>query len=177
MEELRFVEASTEEDLRAMSAIHARGWHKTYPGYVPEDYLREVITEERWVPLFREGLAAGNWHGLMLCRGEVPVACCTYGAARIQGAEGANYPGWGEIWSFYADPAETGHGYGSLLMEEALRRLRAAGYPACFVLVLRENEGARRFYARHGFVWDGTHVEIPFPHDMVCIDLRYTQAL
>ena len=85
--------------------------------------------------------------------------------------------GWGEIISFYTDPACTGRGYGSVLMEEALRRLRADGYLNCYVFVLRETEGARRFYARHGFAWDGTEEHIPFPHDMTCVDLRYTKQL
>ena len=88
---------------------------------------------------------------------------------------GEAYRGWGEIISFYTDPACTGRGYGSVLMEEALRRLRADDYLNCYVFVLRENEGARRFYARHGFAWDGTEEHIPFPHDMTCVDLRYTK--
>ena len=29
----------------------------------------------------------------------------------------------------------------------------------------------------HGFAWDGTQVEIPFPPDTVCIDLRYAREL
>lgn len=176
MAELHLVEARTLEHFQAMSAIHAKGWHATYPGYVPEDYLQTVITPDRWVPLFQQGYEGGQWHGLLLLEGDTPVACCTYGAGRIQGAEGPRYAGWGELWSFYTDPAHTSQGYGSRLMEEALNRLRAEGYTQCFVLVLRENEGARRFYARHGFQWDGTQVEIPFP-PQVCIDLRYTQAL
>ncbi|HIY22137.1 MAG TPA: GNAT family N-acetyltransferase [Candidatus Flavonifractor merdigallinarum] len=176
MAELRLVEATTPEHFRTMSAIHARGWRKTYPGYVPDDYMRDVITDDHWVSIFAANRAAGHWQGLMLYRGDTPVACCTYGAGRNQGPEGPRYAGWGELWTFYTDPAHTGQGYGGLLMEAALDRLRAAGYTQCFVLVLRENEGARRFYARHGFHWDGTQVEIPFP-PQVCIDLRYTQAL
>ena len=85
--------------------------------------------------------------------------------------------GGGEFISFSPAPACTGRGYGSVLMEEALRRLRADGYLNCYVFVLRENEGARRFYARHGFAWDGTEEHIPFPHDMTCVDLRYTKQL
>ena len=61
--------------------------------------------------------------------------------------------------------------------EEALRRLRISGFSRCYVLVLRENENARRFYSAHGFAWDGTQVEIPFPPDTVCIDLRYAREL
>ena len=83
----------------------------------------------------------------------------------------------GEVISFYTHPDETGRGYGGMIMEEVLRRLKESGFPSCYVYVLRENEGARRFYARHGFAWDGTHEEIPFPPDSVCIDLRYTRKL
>ena len=74
------------------------------------------------------------------------MACCAYGPARLpEDGSGEAYTGWGEVWSFYADPAETGRGYGGILMEEVLRRLAQDGFPACFVLVLRENEGAGGF--------------------------------
>ena len=87
------------------------------------------------------------------------------------------YEGWGEIISCYTHPDEKGKGYGSLLIEEMLRRLKRDGFSQAYVLVLRENTGARRFYERHGFRWDGTHEDIPFPHDTICVDLRYTRSL
>ena len=77
------MEASTEEHFRAMSAIHARGWHSAYPGHVPEDYLREVITEDHWVPYFWEDRATGRCKGLLLYAGGAPAACCTYGPVRL----------------------------------------------------------------------------------------------
>ena len=58
-----------------------------------------------------------------------------------------------------------------------MNRLKAAGHQNAFVFVLRENEKARRFYARHGFAWDGTHADIPFPPDAICVDLRYVKHL
>ena len=64
-----------------------------------------------------------------------------------------------------------------LLMNRAKEHLKADGFEKAYVFVLRENQGARRFYARHGFSWDGTHQDIPFPHDTVCVDLRYTTTL
>ena len=68
-------------------------------------------------------------------------------------------------------------GYGTKLMEEVLRRLSGQGYLQVFLFVLRENENARRFYEKMGFAWDGTHEDIPFPPDTVCVDLRYTRSL
>lgn len=187
MENLRFVDACKDEHFTAMSLIHALGWRDTYVGYVPEAYMAREITDDRWVKVFRENYGSGACHGLLLYSGDIPVACINYCAARMKnynsdGDDGwdslnAAYAGWGEIASFYTHPAERGKGYGGLLFEEALRRLKAEGFENAFVFVLRENERARRFYAAHGFSWDGTHADIPFPPDAVCVDLRYVKAL
>jgi len=186
MEDLRFVDASNDEHFRAMSLIHALGWRDTYADAVPADYMAREITDERWVEVFRANYETKNGvRGLLLYRGDTPVSCLNYCKARtvnynpgdICKFDNAAYADWGEIASFYTHPAERGRGYGGLLMEEALRRLKADGYRNAFVFVLRENERARRFYAAHGFSWDGTHADIPFPPDTVCVDLRYVRAL
>lgn len=185
MSTLHFVDASTDEHFKSMSLIHAMGWRDTYVGYVPADYMAREITDDRWVKFFREDHETGRCRGLLLYRGDTPVACINYGPARVEnlnaGAicvfDSRGYEGWGEIISFYTHPMERDKGYGSLVFDEAVRRLRAAGHSSAFVFVLRENEKARRFYAAHGFIWDGTHTDIPFPPDAVCVDLRYTKAL
>lgn len=169
---LRVVDATDEVHFKAMSLIHAQGWRTTYQDAVPADYMVKTITDDRWVDFFREDHRTGRCRGLLLCRGETPVACCNYGPARCDG-----YGGWGELVSFYTNPPDKGRGYGSALMAQALERLRGEGFSRCYVLVLRENGSARRFYEKHGFHWDGTCEEIPFPHDTVCVDLRYVRTL
>lgn len=186
MEQLHFVDAHTDEHFRAMSLIHALGWRDTYQGFVPDDYMAREITDDRWVEVFRRNYKTQNGvHGLLLYRGESPVSCINYCRARttnyntgdICTFDNAAYADWGEIASIYTHPAERGKGYGGALFEEALRRLKDDGFERAFVFVLRENEKARRFYAAHGFVWDGTHADIPFPPDAVCVDLRYVGEL
>lgn len=185
MSTLAFVDACSDEHFRAMSLIHALGWRDTYRGYVPDDYMAREITDDRWVPYFREDYQTGRCRGLLLCRDGEPVSCVNYGPARMERYNAGSactfdargYEGWGEIISFYTHPAERGKGYGGRLFEEALTRLRTAGHQNAFVLVLRENAKARRFYAAHGFAWDGTHTDIPFPPDAVCVDLRYVKEL
>lgn len=183
---LRFVDAVKEEHFIAMSLIHALGWRDTYVGYVPQDYLDSEITDDRWVEVFRKNYEEQNGvHGLLLYRGDTPVSCINYCKARTENYNPGDvckfdndaYADWGEIASFYTHPGERGKGYGALLFEEALRRLKAEGFQKAFVFVLRENEKARKFYAAHGFAWDGTHADIPFPPDAVCVDLRYVKTL
>ena len=182
-EPLRFIDACTEEHFAAMSLIHALGWRDTYADAVPAPWMAEHITDHRWIPLFREDHLQQRCRGLLLYRGDTPVACINYGKARTDNYNSGtastfpnqNYQDWGELISFYTHPAERGKGYGSLLIEEAVRRLNEDGFQNVFVFVLRENEGARQFYTRHGFVWDGTHADIPFPPDTICVDLRYVR--
>ncbi len=184
MEELHIVDACREEHFRAMSMIHARAWKVSYRGAVPDDFL-DAIGDDHWLDAFRTNYETQNGiKGLLLYRGSIPVACVNYCRARGDNFNSAEcqfpnegYEDWGELASFYTLPGEQGKGYGSILMAEALKRLKADGFANCFVFVLRENEGARRFYARHGFAWDGTFAGIPFPHDTVCVDLRYVRAL
>jgi GNAT superfamily N-acetyltransferase len=183
MERLQLVEANSLPHFEAMSLIHALGWRDTYKGYVPDAYMAREITDRRWVNCFKEDYETGRCHGLLLYRGETPVSCINYGPARVGGSNSGSvctfdsrgYEGWGEIISFYTHPAERGKGYGDLLFGEAVKRLKTAGHKDAFVFVLRENEGARRFYAAHGFSWDGTHTDIPFPPNSICVDLRYVR--
>ena len=75
MEELRFVDACTEEHFRAMSLIHALGWRDTYVNAVPADYMAREITDDRWVEIFRRNYETQSGvRGLLLYRGDEPVS-------------------------------------------------------------------------------------------------------
>ena len=184
---LEIVEASTQEHFRAMSLIHAQGWRAAYRDAVPADWMAEHITDDRWVETFRDYAERPRFHCFLLLDEGKPVSCITCWPARIgeqnHGGgmliqfDASGYEGWGEVISFYTMPGETGKGYGALLMDHCLSQLRADGFRQAYLFVLRENEGARRFYAAHGFAWDGTHQDIPFPLDTVCVDLRYVKDL
>ena len=60
MDELRFVDACTEEHFKAMSLIHALGWRDTYAEAVPADYMAREITDDRWVEVFRQNYESQN---------------------------------------------------------------------------------------------------------------------
>lgn len=183
MPALSFVDACTEEHYAAISLIHAMGWRETYADAIPKSYMDQEITDQRWIPFLRECHSGGVNHGLLLYDGTEPVCSAVYGPARI-GAQAhggtmtiafdaEQYRGWGEIISIYTHPRHTGKGYGHAMVQEIFRRMKAQGFAGSLVYVLRENQGARRFYEREGFSWDGNWTEIPFPPDTICNDLRY----
>ena len=53
----------------------------------------------------------------------------------------------GELTHLYVDPAAQGRGVGSTLVEHAKEQSEGR----LFLWVFQQNEGARRFYERHGF--------------------------
>ena len=173
-------EAQSPADFLAGSTLIARGWRRAYPGFVPDDYLESVCTDDHWVPFLRACHETDRSHTLLAWESGVPMAVCAFGPGGIglpHAAGAQNCAGMAEIYTFYADTGHLGRGYGSALMEAALAQLRQDGWLAVFLMAMKEADGARRFYERHGFAWDGTSKLIPFPHDMVCTDLRYVQTL
>ena len=131
MSRLHFEEARTEEQFAALSLIHALGWRTTYAGAIPADFMAREITDDRWVPTFRENLKTNRNQLLLLYDKDIPVCCATFGPARIDAGLQAGtvckfnsrgYEGWGEIISFYTHPDHKRKGYGTKLHYELLRQ-------------------------------------------------------
>jgi len=183
-EELRFVDAVNDEHFAAMSRLHAEGWRTTYNDIFSADYFQREITDDRWIPVFRNNHATGAAEGLIAYCGDKPVSCISYGPARLgirpdgkpQDFDFSAYAGWGEIHSIYSDPTEIGKGYGNLIFGESCRRLKAAGHTHCFVLVNEKKPLSIKFYTDHGFMPDGTHMDWDY-EGVICVNLRYCKEL
>ena len=181
MPQFHLIDACTEQHFQDMSLLHALGWRTAYRNSIPAEYMAQEITDERWLPVFRQNYREGIYHGLLLYSGGFSLCCATYGPARVDRAAGdtvcnfssPDLASWGELVSLYAHPDHWGQGYGSVVLEEVLRRLKAVGHPGCFLYVLQENTRARRFYEKHGFAWDGRSLEVALTPDTILTDLRY----
>ena len=178
----RLVDACQEKHFRDMSLLHALGWRAAYRDSIPAGYIAREITDHRWTAVFRKNYEEGVYRGLLLYDGDRPLCCATYGPARVTPSgticqfSSPDLAGWGELVSLYAHPDHWREGHGSIIMEEVLLRLSEAGYPGCFLYVLRENDRARRFYEKHGFAWDGHSLEVTLTPDTILTDLRYCKA-
>ena len=205
MSRLHFEEARTEEQFAALSLIHALGWRTTYAGAIPADFMAREITDDRWVPYFREDYQPGRCRGLLLCRDGEPVSCVNYGPARVESYNAGSactfdargYEGWGEIISFYTHPDHKRKGYGTKLMEEVLRRLSGQLQrpphiclmvhtlcPLCpsrmMIRMINKCSGFGHPMQGGGAKRQGRphqKEDIPFPPDTICVDLRYTRSL
>jgi ribosomal protein S18 acetylase RimI-like enzyme len=58
--------------------------------------------------------------------------------------------------ALYVRPALIGSGVGRVLLHAVHQHAAAHGFRTMRLWVLRDNQRARRFYERAGYIWDGT---------------------
>lgn len=160
------VRKAAVDDAADISRIYAQSWKTAYKGVVPQAFLDD-LKEDNWVPMFRRSLEDGSICALMICDGEEAVGCAAFGRSRDE-----KLPGWGEIVSIYLLPNYFGRGYGEALLKGAVDVLKQQGHRHIYLWVLRENDRARRFYEKHGFVCTGDECTIDIMGQPL-VDLRY----
>ncbi len=143
-----FVKRATVQDVKIISYIHASSWKSAYRGIIPQRYLDE-LQDDFWVNAFQGWIEANTVTALLIYDQELAVGCIAYGKSRDK-----KLSEWGEIVSIYLLPAYFGKGYGHKLLKAALDDLKIAGYNDVYLWVLENNEAAKKFYERNGFVFN-----------------------
>lgn len=63
-----------------------------------------------------------------------------------------------EIQRIYVRPTEKRQGFGTVLMDFAMKHAKAQGFDSVWLGVWEHNDAAQNFYKSHGFVYVGEHV-------------------
>jgi GNAT superfamily N-acetyltransferase len=162
----------------AVAEVHVRAWQEAYRGIMAAEFLEALDPSERAASYTFEadeagapttviavGGVAGDGDDPSLTNREVRSGSSPSPGERVLGfvtyaaSRDADAPGLGEVVALYVDPDQYGGGVGRLLMAEARRRLRDAGYSEALLWVLDGNDRAARFYEREGWKPDGSHRE------------------
>jgi ribosomal protein S18 acetylase RimI-like enzyme len=164
--------ASSAADAAAVAAVKWRSWRSAYRGIVPDDFLDRLPvypSAAYWV-----GLSARprSQHVLMVAgrRGEVHGMC----SAGPTSGDGLDPQQVGEVSTLYIDPSAQGRGLGARLLDAVVDQLLDIGFDDVRLWVLRDNEAARRFYERRGWVPDGAEQAVPLNRtDVALAEVRY----
>jgi phosphinothricin acetyltransferase len=143
------IREATEEDLPAITAIFNEAiLHSTSSFYIQP---RSRSQQEAW---FKE-------HG-----GRHPVLVAQAPSGRVVGwgalsvwNQRCAYAGTAEV-SVYVEAAFRRQGAGSALLEELIRRARAAGLHVLIAQIARENSASAALFSRAGFSMAGTLKEV-----------------
>jgi GNAT superfamily N-acetyltransferase len=136
-------------DADPLAVVHVTSWRETYAGLMPEEMFDDRALVQRrafWSEAITRTLSGE-------ARSTVRVAELE---GRIVGfaSAGPSRPGIQmrpvELGMIYTLAEVQGRGIGDALFDAVL------GNSPAQLWVAEENPRARRFYARHGFTWDGT---------------------
>ncbi len=138
--EIRYITKS--DDRSVISKVYEESWKYAYKNIVPQDYL-DHIPEGQWASHIEQE----DRRNLVVVQDGMIIGTSGFGKSRM-----AEMDGYGEIISIYFLPEYMGKGYGRLLLQAVVGELRKMGFDKVFLWVLEENEVARRFYEKCGFV-------------------------
>ncbi|CAM3299993.1 GNAT family N-acetyltransferase [Cupriavidus taiwanensis] len=136
----------TAADADRLAAMHAASWQHTYPGMLPDDYLREQAYPERlaaWRARMHDGADGPAEVTLALVDGVAAGFACLLPEAD---------PRFGiYLDNLHVLPAFHGQGLGKRLLAHCAQRV-AQGWPGqpLFLYVLEANAQACEFYQRLG---------------------------
>lgn len=130
--------------------MHVESWRWAYPGLLPQEYLDQLSVDRRarrWAAFIgADGSRAMTWvaHDERGCCG-----LATAGPARPEAA------GIGEVYDLYVSERVVGRGVGHALIAYTVAQLKATLHASAILWVLEDNQRARRFYEREGWLHDG----------------------
>jgi putative acetyltransferase len=130
---------ATPDDVEAVSAVFHEGWHDVHPGRVPDG-----LTERRTPEAFRDRVSRR-----IAETDETTVADVDGVVAGFVMVSGD------EAEQLYVDRRFRGTTVAGLLLAAAERQIAEAGHDVAFLVVVRGNDRAQAFYARHGWTDEG----------------------
>ena len=138
------VRAATIEDAPAIARVHVASWRSTYKTLLPVDFL-DSLNEAHYADRWRRFIADGSTRAYVLESEDEVVGFASGGPER------AGETGYaGELYSIYILYGHQHRGHGRELVKSVVGGLRELGLEDMILWVLRDNQGARRFYEKLG---------------------------
>lgn len=132
-------------DAEALAQVHVASWRETYPGLLPDSYLRRMSVPAH-ARRFRAALQTpGPLEATLLAADRRGIVGYAQG-----GPSRDRRPGEAEVMTLYVLHAAQGQGIGRELMIATARVMAAHGARSLMLSVLRDNIPARGFYERLG---------------------------
>lgn len=151
-------------DARRIEEIRVAGWHHAYAGILDADWLAGFVVTEQRIQNWADRIESPTPAAVLLVAEVIGVV---RGFAVAHGSRDDDLPDTWELAALYVDPGALRQGLGSALLSAAL----AGNEQPQLLWVLEGNAGARQFYERHGFSWDGTRKLLDRAGDVP--ELRY----
>ena len=141
MKKYTIQKTNRETDFSAISQVYYQTWQDAYRNLIPKSFLEKLDPQKTWHPETR-----ADHTFIAVSDDQKIVGVISYGPSRK-----STYKNFGEIYSLYVLPDWQGLGIGQQLFEKALAQLKM-DFENIYLLVLKNNIPAQKFYQHHDFV-------------------------
>ncbi|MEL6745915.1 MAG: GNAT family N-acetyltransferase [Pseudomonadota bacterium] len=140
------------DEAEALARLHVSVWRETYRDYAPSEAIT-LLDEARRLPYWTQAIAqkAADAGIFVADGGQDPLGVISYAPS-----EHAAFDGRVEIKHLYVALEAQGMGLGRQLLQTVLDQTNPKGVA---LAVVRQNDAARRFYARLGGVETGAFTD------------------
>lgn len=161
-----------EKDAYEIAYVHTNSWQKAYRGIYPDDFLDALDIEERR-KMFAEKIANSPEMRYYLFKVDEKPA----GMASFSKSYDKNAPeNTGELYCFYFHPDFWGTPFTHMGMLVCFDEFKKLGWKKIFLGVFTDNMRARRFYEKHGFIFECSEGDVT--HFGISVDgVRYSRDL
>jgi GNAT superfamily N-acetyltransferase len=141
------------EDAPRIAEIHIFGWRCAYRGIIPDSYLFSQISVKERLEHFIDN-KENESHDLFVYEEDNIIK----GFMKIGSCRNNDKKNSFELWGLYVEPLMKYQGIGSKLLEHCEHIALIKGYTENVLWVLEDNPDSRKFYEKHGYVFDGNEL-------------------
>ena len=144
------IRVALPRDAAAVGRIHVESWNVAYRGIMPDDVIARTDLTYR-IKFWGERIADPEWPVFVITEEGEIVAFCQMIPSRDPDDDPKRV---GHITSLHVLPHLRGRGHGRTLVDHVRAEFRKRGFDELTLWVLEENQSARRFYEKYGFLLD-----------------------
>lgn len=134
-------------DEKITAYIQAESWKSGFGNIISAEEMEKHTNIARIEQMHANVLTNHIAEGLILSVDDKPHSIAFWSKSREEGDDSR-----AELICIHSLQDNWGKGYGSKMMEEVLKDIKNAGYPAVILWVFEDNIRARRLYEKWGFV-------------------------
>ena len=134
-------------DENILAYIQTEAWKEAFIKIISEEDMKKYTDINKAREMYTMILNKNIGNGFILSIDDMPHCIAYFDKARDD-----EFKDYAEIICIHSLSSNWGKGYGSIMMEHILKEIKESGFNKVMLWVFKENNRARKFYEKHGFI-------------------------
>ena len=134
-------------DENVLAHIQTEAWKEAFSDIISKEDMEKYTDINKAREMYTMILSENIGNGFILSIDGNPHCIAYFDKSRDD-----EFKEYAEIICIHSLSSNWGKGYGSIMMEHILKEIKEAGFNKVMLWVFKENNRARKFYEKHGFI-------------------------